>query len=57
MFTMILSVLAFGHHLSRTQLFAVALVFGALGVEAQIARKEKMAKEAAKKTETALKTR
>jgi len=57
MFTMILSVFAFGHRLSQTQYFAVALVFGALGVEAHIARQEKMAKEAAKKAETTLKTR
>ncbi|KAG5913971.1 hypothetical protein E4U42_000744, partial [Claviceps africana] len=49
MFTMILSVLAFGHRLTRTQWLGVSLVFGGIGVEAAIARQEKMAKEAAKK--------
>ncbi|KAF4978396.1 hypothetical protein FZEAL_5214 [Fusarium zealandicum] len=50
MFTMILSVLAFGHRLTQMQWLGVALVFGGIGVEAGIARQEKMAKEAAKKT-------
>ncbi|KAK4123690.1 UAA transporter [Parathielavia appendiculata] len=49
MFTMILSVVAFGHRLSQMQWLGVALVFGGIGVEAQIARREKLAKEAAKK--------
>ncbi|EGS20714.1 uncharacterized protein CTHT_0025500 [Thermochaetoides thermophila DSM 1495] len=49
MFTMILSVVAFGHRLSRMQWLGVGLVFGGIGVEAQIARREKMAKEAAKR--------
>lgn len=49
MFTMILSVVAFGHRLSHMQWLGVGLVFGGIGVEAQIARREKMAKEAAKK--------
>ncbi|KAK4172269.1 UDP-galactose transporter 1, partial [Triangularia setosa] len=49
MFTMILSVVAFGHTLSQMQWLGVGLVFGGIGVEAQIARKEKLAKEAAKK--------
>ncbi|KAH6610370.1 hypothetical protein Trco_000390 [Trichoderma cornu-damae] len=48
MFTMILSVVAFGHHLTQMQWLGVTLVFGGIGVEAAIARKEKMAKEAAK---------
>ncbi|KJZ78933.1 hypothetical protein HIM_01706 [Hirsutella minnesotensis 3608] len=48
MFTMILSVVAFGHSLSRMQWLGVSLVFGGIGVEAAIARQEKMAKEAAK---------
>ncbi|KAH0494272.1 hypothetical protein TgHK011_000897 [Trichoderma gracile] len=48
MFTMILSVVAFGHRLTRMQWLGVTLVFGGIGVEAAIARKEKMAKEAAK---------
>ncbi|KAK4222119.1 UAA transporter [Podospora fimiseda] len=49
MFTMILSVVAFGHRLSQMQWLGVGLVFGAIGVEAQIQRREKLAKEAAKK--------
>lgn len=49
MFTMILSVVAFGHRLSHMQWLGVGLVFGGIGVEAQIARREKLAKEAAKK--------
>ncbi|KAL2166716.1 hypothetical protein VTG60DRAFT_2279 [Thermothelomyces hinnuleus] len=52
MFTMILSVIAFGHRLSQMQWLGVALVFGGIGVEAQIARREKLAKEAAKKAKT-----
>ncbi|KAL2124136.1 hypothetical protein VTJ04DRAFT_501 [Mycothermus thermophilus] len=48
MFTMILSVVAFGHRLSQMQWLGVALVFGGIGVEAQIARREKLAKEKAK---------
>ncbi|KAI0179975.1 UAA transporter [Hypoxylon sp. FL1284] len=49
MFTMMLSVVAFGHRLSRMQVLGVGLVFGGIGVEAAIARQEKMAKEAAKR--------
>ncbi len=49
-FTMMLSVLAFGHRLSSMQWLGVGLVFGGLGVEAGIARREKLANEAAKKT-------
>ncbi|KAH8175809.1 UAA transporter family protein [Sarocladium implicatum] len=49
MFTMILSVAAFGHSLSQMQWLGVGLVFGGIGVEAGIARQEKQAKEAAKK--------
>ncbi|KAI0128842.1 UAA transporter [Xylariales sp. AK1849] len=49
MFTMILSVFAFGHSLSQMQWLGVGLVFGGIGVEAQIATKEKKAKEAAKR--------
>lgn len=48
MFTMILSVVAFGHRLTQMQLLGVGLVFGGIGVEAAIARQEKIAKEAAK---------
>ncbi|KAK4196498.1 UAA transporter family-domain-containing protein [Triangularia verruculosa] len=49
MFTMILSVVAFGHTLSQMQWLGVGLVFGGIGVEAQIARREKLTKEKAKK--------
>ncbi|KAI1877860.1 uncharacterized protein JN550_000042 [Neoarthrinium moseri] len=49
MFTMILSVVAFGHKLSQMQLLGVGLVFGGIGVEAAIARQEKLAKEDAKR--------
>ncbi|KAI1212501.1 UAA transporter [Annulohypoxylon truncatum] len=49
MFTMILSVVAFGHRLSRMQVLGVGLVFGGIGVEAAIARQEKLAKEEAKR--------
>lgn len=48
MCTMMLSVVAFGHRLSGMQWLGVGLVFGGIGVEAQIARTEKMKKEAAK---------
>ncbi|KAG5981228.1 hypothetical protein E4U43_006637 [Claviceps pusilla] len=48
MFTMILSVVAFGHRLTQMQWLGVGLVFGGIGVEAGIARQEKLAKEAAK---------
>ncbi|KAK4137303.1 solute carrier family 35 member B1 [Trichocladium antarcticum] len=48
MFTMILSVVAFGHRLTQMQWLGVGLVFGGIGIEAQIARREKLAKEAAK---------
>jgi len=48
MFTMILSVVAFGHRLTEMQWLGVGLVFGGIGVEAGIARREKLAKEAAK---------
>ncbi|KAH9898891.1 UAA transporter [Xylariomycetidae sp. FL2044] len=49
MFTMILSVVAFGHRLSQMQVLGVGLVFGGIGVEAAIARQEKLAKEEAKR--------
>ncbi|KYK57789.1 hypothetical protein DCS_04802 [Drechmeria coniospora] len=52
MFTMILSVIAFGHRLTHMQWLGVGLVFGGIGVEAAIARQEKMAKEAAKAAAT-----
>ncbi|KAI1821343.1 solute carrier family 35 member B1 [Xylaria intraflava] len=49
MFTMILSVVAFGHRLTHMQYLGVGLVFGGIGTEAAIARAEKLAKEEAKR--------
>jgi solute carrier family 35 (UDP-galactose transporter), member B1 len=49
MFTMILSVFAFGHRLTSMQVLGVGLVFGGIGVEGAIARQEKLAKEEAKR--------
>ncbi|KAI1363718.1 solute carrier family 35 member B1 [Xylaria arbuscula] len=49
MFTMILSVVAFGHRLTQMQVLGVGLVFGGIGAEAAIARREKIAKEEAKR--------
>ncbi|KAM7223807.1 UAA transporter family domain containing protein [Rhypophila decipiens] len=54
MFTMILSVLAFGHRLTNMQWLGVGLVFGGIGIEGAIARREKAAKEAAKKAARAV---
>jgi UDP-galactose transporter B1 len=48
MLTMMLSVLWFGHRLSRMQWVGVVLVFGGVGAEGWIARREKVAKEKAK---------
>lgn len=45
MVSMILSVVWFGHHLSGMQWLGVGLVFGGIGAEAAIARREKVAKE------------
>lgn len=52
MFTMILSVVAFGHRLSSMQWLGVGLVFGGIGVEAGIARREKLRKEEAKRAKS-----
>jgi UDP-galactose transporter B1 len=49
MLTMILSVLWFGHHLGSRQWMGVALVFGGIGAEGVITRREKAVKEKAKK--------
>lgn len=49
MLTMILSVIWFGHHLGGRQWMGVALVFGGIGAEGAITRREKAAKEKAKK--------
>jgi UDP-galactose transporter B1 len=48
MLTMILSVVWFGHTLASRQWMGVGLVFGGVGAEAIIARREKAAKEKAK---------
>lgn len=45
MLTMILSVIWFGHRLGEKQWLGVALVFGGIGVEGMINRREKAAKE------------
>lgn len=49
MLTMILSVLWFGHTLGGKQWLGVGLVFGGIGAEGVITRREKAAKDAAKK--------
>ncbi|PNS18691.1 hypothetical protein CAC42_5230 [Sphaceloma murrayae] len=49
MLTMILSVVWFGHRLSPMQWLGVGLVFGGVGLEAQLSKREKQAKEAAKR--------
>ena len=48
MMTMILSVVSFGHRLSDMQWLGVALVFGGIGAEGVIQRREKATKERAK---------
>lgn len=48
MLTMVLSVVAFGHHLSMGQWAGVGLVFAGVGGEGYMARREKKMKEAAK---------
>ncbi|KAL8894281.1 MAG: hypothetical protein Q9192_004456 [Flavoplaca navasiana] len=55
MLTMMLSVLWFGHRLSGMQWVGVGLVFGGVGAEGLIQRREKAAKERAKRTEMAKK--
>ncbi|GAB7351937.1 hypothetical protein MBLNU459_g2474t1 [Dothideomycetes sp. NU459] len=49
MLTMILSVVWFGHTLSSMQWLGVGLVFGGIGVEAQLSKQEKLAKDKATK--------
>jgi UDP-galactose transporter B1 len=53
MLTMILSVIWFGHRLGGRQMFGVALVFGGIGAEGVIARREKAAKQKLKELEKA----
>lgn len=49
MITMILSVVWFGHRLSGMQWLGVGLVFGGVGAEGWVQRREKMAKAKAGK--------
>jgi UDP-galactose transporter B1 len=49
MLTMILSVVWFGHRLSGMQWLGVALVFGGIGVEAELSKREKQRKLAEKR--------
>ncbi|KAK6331133.1 UDP-galactose transporter [Orbilia brochopaga] len=49
MFSMILSVVAFGHRLTPMQWLGVGLVFGGIGGEAEMKRREKKAKMVKKK--------
>lgn len=44
MLTMIISVLWFGHTLSAMQWLGVGLVFGGIGIEAELTKREKKAK-------------
>lgn len=53
MLTMILSVVWFGHRLGGRQWLGVALVFGGVGAEGVIARREKAAKQKLKELEKA----
>lgn len=53
MLTMILSVIWFGHRLGGRQWLGVGLVFGGVGAEAVIARREKAAKLKLKEQERA----
>jgi UDP-galactose transporter B1 len=48
MLTMILSVVWFGHRLGGKQWMGVGLVFGGIGAEGLITRREKAAKERGK---------
>ncbi|KXT08870.1 hypothetical protein AC579_6761 [Pseudocercospora musae] len=50
MLTMILSVLWFGHSLTRMQWLGVGLVFGGIGIEAELSKREKQRKLAEKKS-------
>ena len=45
MLTMIISVLWFGHSLSGMQWLGVGLVFGGIGMEAELTKREKKRKE------------
>ncbi|KAK5109164.1 hypothetical protein LTR62_007249 [Meristemomyces frigidus] len=49
MLTMIISVLWFGHSLTGMQWLGVGLVFGGIGIEAELSKREKKTKDAGKK--------
>lgn len=49
---MMLSVFWFGHSLSGMQWLGVGLVFGGIGIEAELSKREKRAKEKAKQGKT-----
>jgi solute carrier family 35 (UDP-galactose transporter), member B1 len=51
MLTMIISVIWFGHRLTPMQWFGVALVFGGIGIESELSKREKRAKLEAKAKE------
>jgi UDP-galactose transporter B1 len=51
MLTMIISVVWFGHSLGAMQWFGVACVFGGIGIEAELGKREKAAKEKSRKLE------
>lgn len=52
MLTMILSVVWFGHSLTGMQWLGVGLVFGGIGMEAELSKREKKRKDAAKQKAT-----
>lgn len=49
MLTMIFSVFYYGHHLSMEQWAGVGMVFGGIGIEAELKRRSESEKAAAKK--------
>ncbi len=49
MLTMIISVVWFGHALTGMQWLGVGLVFGGIGIEAELSKREKRAKERTKR--------
>jgi UDP-galactose transporter B1 len=53
MLTMLMSVIFFGHHVTKMQWLGVGLVFGGIGSEAWYTRREKLAKEKARKAAAA----
>jgi len=53
MLTMIISVVWFGHSLTPMQWLGVGCVFGGIGIEAELGKREKAAKERARKVQMA----